>query len=171
MCSCVDLSTCTVGFHHGFVISGDWACQWQPEKELSGRGLKYVIRVFTPALISLTVIRNTCCDDRVIFPRFLRTFWRRHTLNQSACVFVHIWSELMPLFVPWLCKVAEKIRPTIDKYNKAFPALLEIPSKDHPYGALISFSQPIVWGSITLSQTLPKILSSNVCKNSSEINR
>jgi V-type H+-transporting ATPase subunit F len=32
-------------------------------------------------------------------------------------------------------QVAEKIRPTVDKYNQAFPALLEIPSKDHPYGA------------------------------------
>lgn len=31
--------------------------------------------------------------------------------------------------------IAEKIRPTVDKYQKAFPALLEIPSKDHPYGA------------------------------------
>ncbi|KAF8649771.1 hypothetical protein AX16_005537 [Volvariella volvacea WC 439] len=30
--------------------------------------------------------------------------------------------------------VAEKIRPTVDKYQQAFPALLEIPSKDHPYG-------------------------------------
>ncbi|KAI8995381.1 vacuolar ATP synthase subunit F (V-ATPase F subunit) [Trametes punicea] len=29
--------------------------------------------------------------------------------------------------------VAEKIRPTVDKYQEAFPALLEIPSKDHPY--------------------------------------
>ncbi|EPQ60985.1 VATF_NEUCR vacuolar ATP synthase subunit F V-ATPase F subunit [Gloeophyllum trabeum ATCC 11539] len=29
--------------------------------------------------------------------------------------------------------VAEKIRPLVDKYNQAFPALLEIPSKDHPY--------------------------------------
>ncbi|KAJ2920215.1 hypothetical protein MD484_g80, partial [Candolleomyces efflorescens] len=29
--------------------------------------------------------------------------------------------------------IAEKIRPTVDKYNKAFPTLLEIPSKDHPY--------------------------------------
>ncbi|KAI5899064.1 vacuolar ATP synthase [Schizophyllum commune H4-8] len=29
--------------------------------------------------------------------------------------------------------VAEKIRPTVDKYQQAFPALLEIPSKDHPY--------------------------------------
>ena len=31
-------------------------------------------------------------------------------------------------------QVAEKIRPTVDKYQQAFPALLEIPSKDHPYG-------------------------------------
>ncbi|KAF9452553.1 vacuolar ATP synthase [Macrolepiota fuliginosa MF-IS2] len=29
--------------------------------------------------------------------------------------------------------VAEKIRPTVDRYNQAFPALVEIPSKDHPY--------------------------------------
>lgn len=33
-----------------------------------------------------------------------------------------------------LTQVAEKIRPTVDKYQQAFPALLEIPSKDHPYG-------------------------------------
>ena len=29
--------------------------------------------------------------------------------------------------------IAEKIRPVVDKYSQAFPALLEIPSKDHPY--------------------------------------
>ncbi|KAH8835441.1 ATPase, V1 complex, subunit F [Flagelloscypha sp. PMI_526] len=29
--------------------------------------------------------------------------------------------------------IAEKIRPSVDKYAQAFPALLEIPSKDHPY--------------------------------------
>ncbi|KAG5648214.1 H(+)-transporting V1 sector ATPase subunit F [Asterophora parasitica] len=29
--------------------------------------------------------------------------------------------------------IAEKIRPTVDKYQQAFPALLEIPAKDHPY--------------------------------------
>ncbi|KAF9015011.1 ATPase, V1 complex, subunit F [Cyathus striatus] len=29
--------------------------------------------------------------------------------------------------------IAEKIRPTVDKYQQAFPALVEIPSKDHPY--------------------------------------
>ncbi|KAF9786136.1 vacuolar ATP synthase [Thelephora terrestris] len=29
--------------------------------------------------------------------------------------------------------IAEKIRPMVDRYQNAFPALLEIPSKDHPY--------------------------------------
>ncbi|KAH9818744.1 ATPase, V1 complex, subunit F [Melampsora americana] len=29
--------------------------------------------------------------------------------------------------------IADKIRPSVDKYVAAFPALLEIPSKDHPY--------------------------------------
>nr|ODO03957.1 V-type ATPase, F subunit [Cryptococcus depauperatus CBS 7855] len=32
--------------------------------------------------------------------------------------------------------VAERIRPTVDRYQAAFPALLEIPSKEHPYGEL-----------------------------------
>jgi len=30
-------------------------------------------------------------------------------------------------------QVAEKIRPTVDGFGEAFPAVLEIPSKDHPY--------------------------------------
>lgn len=30
--------------------------------------------------------------------------------------------------------VAEKIRHRVDTYTQAFPAVLEIPSKDHPYG-------------------------------------
>ncbi|KAH8691399.1 putative V-type ATPase F subunit [Talaromyces proteolyticus] len=29
--------------------------------------------------------------------------------------------------------VAERIRPAVDSYTEAFPAVLEIPSKDHPY--------------------------------------
>lgn len=29
--------------------------------------------------------------------------------------------------------IAEKIRSRLDAYTKAFPAVLEIPSKDHPY--------------------------------------
>lgn len=32
--------------------------------------------------------------------------------------------------------IAEKIRPLVDKYTQAFPALLEIPSKEHPYGEI-----------------------------------
>lgn len=30
--------------------------------------------------------------------------------------------------------LAEKIRPLCDRYQQAFPAVLEIPSKDAPYG-------------------------------------
>ncbi|EXJ80721.1 V-type proton ATPase subunit F [Capronia epimyces CBS 606.96] len=29
--------------------------------------------------------------------------------------------------------IAEQIRDTVDKFRDAFPAVLEIPSKDHPY--------------------------------------
>jgi len=29
--------------------------------------------------------------------------------------------------------IAERIRNTVDTYTEAFPAILEIPSKDHPY--------------------------------------
>ncbi|KAF4552905.1 V-type proton ATPase subunit F [Elsinoe fawcettii] len=29
--------------------------------------------------------------------------------------------------------IAERIRPRVDAYNEAFPSLLEIPAKDHPY--------------------------------------
>lgn len=29
--------------------------------------------------------------------------------------------------------IADRIRPLVDAYQNAFPAVLEIPSKDHPY--------------------------------------
>ncbi|KAH0067492.1 hypothetical protein KCU60_g21182, partial [Aureobasidium melanogenum] len=29
--------------------------------------------------------------------------------------------------------IADKIRSRVDSYTQAFPSLLEIPSKDHPY--------------------------------------
>jgi len=29
--------------------------------------------------------------------------------------------------------IADRIRPRVDTYTAAFPSLLEIPSKDHPY--------------------------------------
>ncbi len=38
-------------------------------------------------------------------------------------------------------QIAEKIRPTVDRYQQAFPALLEIPSKDHPYGTFALFGE------------------------------
>ena len=40
----------------------------------------------------------------------------------------------MVLIAEWYIQVAERIRPTVDRYQAAFPALLEIPSKEHPYG-------------------------------------
>lgn len=30
-------------------------------------------------------------------------------------------------------QIADKMRGRVDQYNEAFPSLLEIPSKDHPY--------------------------------------
>lgn len=30
-------------------------------------------------------------------------------------------------------QVANDIRPLLDEYHQAFPTILEIPSKDHPY--------------------------------------
>lgn len=35
--------------------------------------------------------------------------------------------------------IAELIRPLVERHTEAFPALLEIPSKDHPYGLCIHF--------------------------------
>jgi V-type H+-transporting ATPase subunit F len=32
-----------------------------------------------------------------------------------------------------MTQLAEEIRDTVDKFQDAFPAVLEIPSKDHPY--------------------------------------
>ena len=33
-------------------------------------------------------------------------------------------------------QVAEKIRFRVDQYSAAFPTVLEIPSKEHPYGII-----------------------------------
>jgi V-type H+-transporting ATPase subunit F len=34
-------------------------------------------------------------------------------------------------------KIADKIRYRVDNYTAAFPTILEIPSKEHPYGKRI----------------------------------
>jgi hypothetical protein len=35
-------------------------------------------------------------------------------------------------------QIAEKIRYRVDNYTAAFPTILEIPSKEHPYGKKIT---------------------------------
>ena len=37
------------------------------------------------------------------------------------------------LFADQDMQIAEKIRGRVDTYTEAFPSVLEIPSKDHPY--------------------------------------
>ena len=37
------------------------------------------------------------------------------------------------MLIIMLSQVAERIRHVVDAYSEAFPAVLEIPSKDHPY--------------------------------------
>lgn len=59
-----------------------------------------------------------------------------------SCSSTSTYASLAALPKPWdlslstlRAQIADQIRPTVDKYEQAFPALLEIPSKDHPYGA------------------------------------
>ena len=53
------------------------------------------------------------------------------TLQTRGCSVYGVW------FVggAWLtqAQIADRIRGKVDAYNEAFPSLLEIPSKDHPY--------------------------------------
>lgn len=41
-------------------------------------------------------------------------------------------------------QVADRIRPSVDRYQAAFPALLEIPSKEHPYGGLLAATHALL---------------------------
>ena len=36
-------------------------------------------------------------------------------------------------YADWEPQIAEQIRESVDRFQDAFPAVLEIPSKDHPY--------------------------------------
>jgi ATP synthase F subunit len=38
-----------------------------------------------------------------------------------------------PLMMTTTSQIADRIRHRIDTYTQAFPTVLEIPSKDHPY--------------------------------------
>jgi len=57
-------------------------------------------------------------------------------INQHVSHFLRggIMNAESHLVAYFAIQIAEKIRPTVDKYHQAFPALLEIPAKDFPYG-------------------------------------
>jgi V-type H+-transporting ATPase subunit F len=37
------------------------------------------------------------------------------------------------MLIRWHGQIADRIRARVDGYAEAFPSVLEIPSKDHPY--------------------------------------
>lgn len=39
----------------------------------------------------------------------------------------------MKVIIIFVVQIAEEIRHILDNYDKAIPAILEIPSKEHPY--------------------------------------
>ncbi|KAK6414577.1 H(+)-transporting V1 sector ATPase subunit F, partial [Oleoguttula sp. CCFEE 5521] len=49
----------------------------------------------------------------------------------------HVRLTIIPRSICWVAlilgQIADKIRATVDGYGEAFPSVLEIPSKDHPY--------------------------------------
>ena len=59
-------------------------------------------------------------------------------INQHAC------APIPPIPILTIMQIAEKVRPTVDKYQQAFPALLEIPSEDHPYGQSFVHLRPVI---------------------------
>lgn len=48
-----------------------------------------------------------------------------------ACKMLLVLLKVFMFFV--VVKIAEEIRHILDNYDKAIPAILEIPSKEHPY--------------------------------------
>lgn len=53
------------------------------------------------------------------------------TIEQAFDNFTHKRKDIAILLINQ--HIAEKIRGLVDTYTEAFPAVLEIPSKDHPY--------------------------------------
>ncbi|GJJ09469.1 hypothetical protein Clacol_003692 [Clathrus columnatus] len=83
--------------------------------------------------------------------------------------------------------VADKVRPSVDNYQQAFPALLEIPSKDHPYATAAdesslnireegfiaerdSYSPPLPVPTDALSQRAASVLSHQANEYSNGVN-
>ncbi|CAO1629448.1 unnamed protein product [Sympodiomycopsis kandeliae] len=66
--------------------------------------------------------KNFAIVDSKTSPSDLETHFERFTQERKDIAILLINQH-----------IAEKIRPLVDAYSQAFPALLEIPSKDHPY--------------------------------------
>jgi vacuolar-type H+-ATPase subunit F/Vma7 len=81
--------------------------------------------------------RDPNVRHRSCIPRLYRTKRHCHSSDQPTCTpILAPLSLYLPLMKPPRprTQVADRIRPTVDRYQAAFPALLEIPSKEHPYG-------------------------------------
>lgn len=48
-------------------------------------------------------------------------------------LYLHVFQNFKDLRLSFVVQVANMIRFLVDSYNKPVPAILEIPSKDHPY--------------------------------------
>ena len=89
-------------------------------------------------MIILLIPRNPSSCDRASLRGVHDAEGHCHPPDQPARTsFVLSRLSLVLPCIYSLSQVAEKIRPMVDKYQAAFPALLEIPSKDHPYGVYI----------------------------------
>lgn len=61
--------------------------------------------------------------------------WVASHIHAETVVSQNGYSELR-LGMHWILialQLAEQIRDTVERFQDAFPAVLEIPSKDHPY--------------------------------------
>lgn len=134
-----------LGFNHRSPASGYRAHKRAPEEEFPSRGSEWVLAwlIVTPAvcitkippsLWTLLLLETQISTIEAAFQDFTERkdiailLINQHVRSSSVhgfCYISHVFG--------WL-QIAEKIRPTVDKYQQAFPALLEIPSKDHPYG-------------------------------------
>ncbi|KAE9591826.1 putative H(+)-transporting two-sector ATPase [Lupinus albus] len=50
-------------------------------------------------------------------------------------LYLLVFLKLKDFICSFIVQVANMIRFLVDSYNKPIPAILEIPSKDHPYDA------------------------------------
>ena len=84
-------------------------------------------------------------------------------INQHVCSHTPYSNNILLVFIFFWFQIAEKIRPTVDKYQQAFPALLEIPSKDHPYGEFRCTNK--YQAAHSMSQIPQRIQCSSACRS------